>query len=156
VELVLRLEGESEKKQALQLEQARGITQFQYQAVTQHHNADTTHQNRDTKAVVKQLSKEEKLRREALLAQYGYQVEMTDENGDIVLSFNESDTATPKEEHSANDNSAKIAREDQNKRLKAKEQHTQLRDKEALKKDKEKKEKRKQATQKREKRRGCG
>jgi len=120
--------------------------------------AQPKEQRIEQKKAKQQLSKHDEQRREALLAQYGYQIEMTDENGDIVLSVHDKEEPSLVEEHRANNNSRRIAQEEQNKRVKAKEQHAQkvLRDKEALKKDQEKKEKRKRATQKREKRRGFG
>jgi hypothetical protein len=108
----------------------------------------------------KALSKEEQKRRQALLEQYGYQIEHTDENGDIVLC---SDTKATQEEIQNSDlfvntNSARIAREQQLQREKAREKHQQKvqRDKENQAKEIAKKEKRKKQTQKQEKRRGFG
>ncbi|KAL6045016.1 hypothetical protein QOT17_023001 [Balamuthia mandrillaris] len=107
----------------------------------------------------KVLSKEERKLREALLAQYGYELEQLDENGDIVVAAESSSaplTATLGVQ--ANTNASRIAEEEQRKRTVAKEKYQKKvqREKELLAIDKQRKEKRKQRTQKKEKRRGPG
>jgi len=92
-----------------------------------------------------------------LLEQYAYEIQHTDENGDIVLTENTDNAAAAESQDVflVNDNVARIARVDKEQRQKAKEQHKQkvLRDKELLAKDQQRKEKRKKRTEKREKRR---
>ncbi|ELR20021.1 uncharacterized protein ACA1_113660 [Acanthamoeba castellanii str. Neff] len=106
------------------------------------------------RAAEHQLSKEERLKRRELLERYGYQIETTDEHGDIVLTENLCDVQDTADVEQ-NDNVSKIVQESQAQREKAREKHQQkvLREKELLLKDQEKKEKRKRKTEKREKRR---
>ncbi|KAL6052430.1 hypothetical protein QOT17_018590 [Balamuthia mandrillaris] len=106
----------------------------------------------------KVLSKEERKRREALLAQYGYESEQLNENGDIVVAAESSAPLTATLGVEANTNASRIAEEEQRKRTAAKEKYQKKvqREKELLAIDKQRKEKRKQRTQKKEKRRGPG
>lgn len=107
-----------------------------------------------------------------MLERYGYQIETTDENGDIILTENLCDADTGRRTtHPAppllsltreflalpeqNDNARRVVQEAQMQREKAKEKHQQktAREKELLLREQEKKEKRKRRTEKREKRR---
>lgn len=105
----------------------------------------------------KELSREERKKRDALLAKYAYDEEKLDANGDILLSDN-SDDKSENINIEKNTNALKIQLEDQRKREQSKKEHIAKvqKDKENKAKEEAKKEKAKQRTQKRERHRGPG
>jgi len=140
-----RIEEERKRKQEAERQKAMQVQQ-------QHQQKERDAKQR---ASALRMSKEERQKRRELLERYGYQIETTDENGDIVLTENARDEQDAPLAVETNENAKRVAQEAQAQREKAKEKHLQqvVRDKEALLKQQQEKEKRKRKTEKREKRR---
>ncbi|KAI8852014.1 hypothetical protein BC829DRAFT_91315 [Chytridium lagenaria] len=104
----------------------------------------------------KVLTKEERRKRDQLLAKYGYDVDEIVEGADGEAEFvYRGDTSVPELSIGGNDNAARVRDVEQQRRAKMKSEHEQtvLRNKAALEKQLADKEKEKRRTQKKEKRR---